>query len=304
VRFDTTVFTNLSRDHLDYHGTLEAYGDAKTRLFQSAGLRAAVINVRDPFGRGLAEMLDHAVEAVWFSTGSELIAAPRIGWIRLSGMRVHATGLVLHVESSWGAGKLRSRLVGAFNAENLLATLGVLLGWRVPLQQALAAIGACQAPPGRMEVFGGGTHPVAIVDYAHTPDALAKLLDAARAHARGRLHCVFGCGGDRDAGKRPQMGAIAERLADHAIVTSDNPRTEDPDRIIDDIEAGMRGANHERITDRHDAIARALTLAAPDDVVVLAGKGHETYQIRGTIAYPFDEREIVRELTTDSPLRF
>ena len=123
-----------------------------------------------------------------FSTGSELIAAPRIGWIRLSEMRSLSTGLVLHVESSWGAGTLRSRLVGAFNAENLLATLGVLLGWRIPLQQALAAVGVCQAPPGRMEVFGGGAHPVAIVDYAHTPDALAKLLDAARAHARGRLH--------------------------------------------------------------------------------------------------------------------
>jgi UDP-N-acetylmuramoyl-L-alanyl-D-glutamate--2,6-diaminopimelate ligase len=138
-------------------------------------------------------------------------------------------------------------------------------------------------------------------DYAHTPDALERALMAVRPFATKRLIVAFGCGGDRDRGKRPQMGGIAERLADHVIVTSDNPRTEDPDRIIDDIEAGMKGTNHERITDRHDAIARALTMAASDDVIILAGKGHETYQIRGTIAYPFDEREIVRELTTASP---
>ena len=155
--------------------------------------------------------------------------------------------------------------------------------------------------PGRLERIH--ERPTVLRDYAHTPDALERALTAVRPFAERRLIVVFGCGGDRDRGKRPQMGAIAERLADHAIVTSDNPRTEDPDRIIDDIEAGMHGTNHERITDRHDAIARALTIAAPDDVVVLAGKGHETYQIRGTIAYPFDEREIVRELAfTDSPL--
>jgi UDP-N-acetylmuramoyl-L-alanyl-D-glutamate--2,6-diaminopimelate ligase len=297
VRFDTAVFTNLSRDHLDYHGTLEAYGEAKARLFQSPGLRAAVINVQDPFGRRVAEMLDTAVEAVWFSTASELIAAPRIGWIRLSEMRSLSTGLVLHVESSWGAGTLRSRLVGAFNAENLLATLGVLLGWRVPLQQALAAVGVCQAPPGRMEVFGGGAHPVAIVDYAHTPDALAKLLDAARAHARGRLHCVFGCGGDRDAGKRPQMGAIAEELADAVVLTNDNPRTEDPGAILSQIAGGMRFPESAVvIPDRAEAIRHALTEAEPGDVVVIAGKGHEDYQIVGQERRPFSDRAVVLQV--------
>ena len=294
VRFDTAVFTNLSRDHLDYHGTLEAYGAAKTRLFRALGLRSAVINVRDPFGRELAETLDEGIESVWFSTGSELIAAPRIGWIRLSGMRALATGLTLHVESSWGAGTLRSRLVGGFNAENLLATLGVMLGWRVPLQQALAAVGACQPPPGRMEVFGGGSHPVAIVDYAHTPDALAKVLDAARAHARGRLHCVFGCGGDRDAGKRPQMGAIAEELADAVVLTNDNPRTEDPRAILEQIAAGMRDAARAVvIPDRADAIRHALAEAEAGDVVVVAGKGHEEYQITGEERRPFSDRRVV-----------
>ena len=297
VRFDTAVFTNLTRDHLDYHGTLEAYGEAKARLFQWPGLRAAVINVQDPFGRRVAETLDNAVEAVWFSTGSELIAAPRIGWIRLSEMRSLSTGLVLHVESSWGAGTLRSRLVGAFNAENLLATLGVLLGWRIPLQQALAAVGVCQAPPGRMEVFGGGAHPVAIVDYAHTPDALAKLLDAARAHARGRLHCVFGCGGDRDAGKRPQMGAIAEELADAVVLTNDNPRTEDPGAILTQIAGGMRFPESAVvIPDRAEAIRHALSEAEPGDVVVIAGKGHEDYQIVGQERRPFSDRAVVLQV--------
>jgi UDP-N-acetylmuramoyl-L-alanyl-D-glutamate--2,6-diaminopimelate ligase len=296
VRFDTAVFTNLSRDHLDYHGTLESYGAAKTRLFRALGLRSAVINVRDPFGRELAGTLDEGIESVWFSTGSELIAAPRIGWIRLSGMRALATGLTLHVESSWGAGTLRSRLVGGFNAENLLATLGVMLSWRVPLQQALAAVGACQPPPGRMEVFGGGSHPVAIVDYAHTPDALAKVLDAARAHARGRLHCVFGCGGDRDAGKRPQMGAIAEELADAVVLTNDNPRTEDPRAILEQIAAGMRDAARAVvIPDRADAIHHALSDAEAGDVVVVAGKGHEEYQITGEERRPFSDRRVVLE---------
>jgi UDP-N-acetylmuramoyl-L-alanyl-D-glutamate--2,6-diaminopimelate ligase len=296
VRFDTAVFLNLSRDHLDYHGTLESYGEAKTRLFRTPGLRTAVINVQDPFGRTLAATLDPAVEAVWFSTGSELIAAPRIGWIRLSEMRTLSPGLVLHVESSWGAGTLRSQLVGAFNAENLLATLGVLLGWRIPLQQALAAVGACRPPPGRMEVFGGGPRPVAIVDYAHTPDALAKLLDAARAHARGRLLAVFGCGGDRDAGKRPQMGAIAEELADAVVLTNDNPRTEDPHAILEQIAAGMRAPERAAvIPDRAEAIRHALTEADPGDVVVIAGKGHEDYQVVGQERRPFSDRAVVLE---------
>jgi UDP-N-acetylmuramoyl-L-alanyl-D-glutamate--2,6-diaminopimelate ligase len=294
VRFDTSVFTNLTRDHLDYHGSLEAYGAAKARLFEAEGLRCAVINAQDPFGRRLATTLRNDVEAVWFSTSNELIAPPRVGWIRLSEMRALATGLVLHVESSWGAGTLRSKLVGAFNAENLLATLGVLLGWRVPLQQALAAVAACRAPPGRMEVFGGGSHPVAIVDYAHTPDALAKLLDAARAHARGRLTCVFGCGGDRDAGKRPQMGAIAEELAEAVVLTNDNPRTEDPDAILRAIAAGMRDPVRATvIPDRAEAIRHALAESEAGDVVVIAGKGHEDYQVVGQERRPFSDRDVV-----------
>ena len=302
MRFDTAVFTNLSRDHLDYHGTFEAYAEAKARLFRASALRNAVINVQDPFGRRLAESLEDELESVWYSTSNELIASPRVGWIRVSELSAMATGLTLHIESSWGAGTLRSRLVGAFNAENLLATLGVLLGWRVPLQKAIAAVAACHAPPGRMEVFGGGAHPVAIVDYAHTPDALAKLLDAARAHARGRLVCVFGCGGDRDAGKRPQMGAIAEEVADLVVLTSDNPRSEDPQAIIEQVAAGMRDrAAATVIPDRAEAIRQALAEAEPGDVVVIAGKGHEDYQIVGAERRPFSDRAVVLDALKGAP---
>jgi UDP-N-acetylmuramoyl-L-alanyl-D-glutamate--2,6-diaminopimelate ligase len=294
VRFDTAVFTNLTRDHLEYHGTLEAYGAAKARLFRMPGLQRAVINVRDEFGRGLAATLEPAVERVLFSTSNELWIEPDAGWIRLPELRATTAGLTLHVESSWGAGTLRSRLVGEFNAENLLAALGVLLGWGVPMQQALIALSSCVAPPGRMEAFGGGAQPLALVDYAHSPDALAKVLDAARAHARGRLFCVFGCGGDRDPGKRPMMGAIAESHADVVVVTDDNPRTENPRAILEQILAGMRDADAAHVVaDRAEAIHFALAEADAGDVVVIAGKGHEDYQIVGAETRPFSDRAVV-----------
>jgi UDP-N-acetylmuramoyl-L-alanyl-D-glutamate--2,6-diaminopimelate ligase len=294
VRFDTAVFTNLTRDHLDYHGTLEAYGDAKARLFRMPGLQRAVINVRDEFGARLATTLDASVERVLYSTSNELWIEPGAGWIRLPELRATTAGLTLHVESSWGAGTLRSPLVGEFNAENLLAVLGVLLGWGVPLQQALIALATCVAPPGRMEAFGGGAQPLALVDYAHSPDALAKVLDAARAHARGRVFCVFGCGGDRDPGKRPLMGAIAESHADVVIVTDDNPRTEDSRAILEQILGGMREPDAVHVVaDRAEAIHLALAEADAGDVVVIAGKGHEHYQVVGTATRPFSDRAVV-----------
>jgi UDP-N-acetylmuramoyl-L-alanyl-D-glutamate--2,6-diaminopimelate ligase len=294
VRFDTAVFTNLTRDHLDYHGTLEAYGAAKARLFHMPGLQRAVVNVRDDFGRQLAAGLDPGLERIVYSTSNELWIEPGADWIRLPELRATTAGLTLHVESSWGAGTLRSKLMGEFNAENLLAVLGVLLGWRVPLQQALIALATCVAPPGRMEAFGGGAQPLALVDYAHSPDALGKVLEAARAHARGRLFCVFGCGGDRDPGKRPQMGAIAESHADVVVVTDDNPRTEDSHAILEQILAGMRQPDDAHvIADRAEAIHFALAEADAGDVVVIAGKGHEDYQVIGTETHPFSDRAVV-----------
>jgi UDP-N-acetylmuramoyl-L-alanyl-D-glutamate--2,6-diaminopimelate ligase len=294
VHFDTAVFTNLTRDHLDYHGTLEAYGAAKARLFHAVGLRCAVVNARDPFGRSLVERLDPALEKVVFTTSNDVWAERGTGWIRVPELRATSTGLIVNLESSWGAGTLRSRLVGEFNAENLLAVLGVLLGWNVPLQKALAALALCVAPPGRMEAFGGGNRPLVLVDYAHSPDALGKVLEAARAHARGRLTCVFGCGGDRDPGKRPLMGAIAEAAADATIVTDDNPRTEDSASILAQILAGMtRPEAAQAIPDRGAAIRQAIAEAEAGDVVVVAGKGHEDYQIVGTETRPFSDRETV-----------
>jgi UDP-N-acetylmuramoyl-L-alanyl-D-glutamate--2,6-diaminopimelate ligase len=294
VRFDTAVFTNLTRDHLDYHGTLEAYGAAKAQLFRMPGLQRAVVNVRDDFGRQLAAGLAPGLERIVYSTSNELWIESGADWIRLPELRATTAGLTLHVESSWGAGTLRSKLMGEFNAENLLAVLGVLLGWRVPLQQALIALATCVAPPGRMEAFGGGAQPLALVDYAHSPDALGKVLEAARAHARGRLFCVFGCGGDRDPGKRPEMGAIAESHADVVVVTDDNPRTEDSRAILEQVLAGMRHPDGAHvIADRAEAIHFALAEADAGDVVVIAGKGHEDYQVVGTETHPFSDRAVV-----------
>ena len=294
VSFDTAVFTNLTRDHLDYHGTVEAYGAAKARLFHRAGLRCAVINVRDAFGRDLVGRIDPAIEKIVFTTANDVWAERGTGWIRVPELRATPQGLTIHVETSWGAGTLRSPLVGEFNAENLLAMLGVLLGWNVPLQKALAALALCAAPPGRMEAFGGGRQPLVLVDYAHSPDALGKVLEAARAHARGRVFCVFGCGGDRDTGKRPLMGAIAEAVADVVYVTSDNPRTEDPASIIEQVVGGMRDASAARIEpDRAAAIRAAVEESDAGDVVVVAGKGHEDYQVVGLATRPFSDRESV-----------
>jgi UDP-N-acetylmuramoyl-L-alanyl-D-glutamate--2,6-diaminopimelate ligase len=292
LAFDVAVFTNLTRDHLDYHKTMEAYVAAKARLIDYlTRTGTAVINADDPAWQVLAG----APRQVRFSL------AGNDADVRASGVRYTPRGSEWQLEAGSQRAQVTLPLVGDFNVANALGAAAAAWAVGVPNDEIAARLSTLPQVPGRLERIY--ERPTVLRDYAHTPDALERALMAVRPFAERRLIVVFGCGGDRDRGKRPEMGAIAERLADHAIVTSDNPRTEDPDRIIDDIEAGMRGTKHERITDRHDAIARALTFAAPDDVIVLAGKGHETYQIRGTIAYPFDEREIVRELAPDSPIR-
>ena len=205
------------------------------------------------------------------------------------------SGLVIGIESSWGASELAVRLMGEFNVDNVLTVLAVLLAWNVPLAQAVRALSQCRAASGRMEMFGGrGVTPLAIVDYAHTPDALAKALRAARLHCRGQLRVVFGCGGDRDAGKRPLMGRIAAELADDVIVTDDNPRTEDPERIVAQIVAGIAQRSPALVEhDRALAIRMALQRSGADDVVLIAGKGHEDYQIYGTVRRRFSDQAIV-----------
>ena len=290
LAFDAAVFTNLTRDHLDYHKTMEAYVAAKARLIDYlTPTGTAVINADDDAWQVLAR----APRQVRFSL------AGNSADVRASNVRYTPRGSAWELEAGGGRAAVQLPLLGDFNVANALGAAAAAWALGLPNDDIARRLSTLPQVPGRLERIN--ERPTVLRDYAHTPDALERALTAVRPFAERRLIVVFGCGGDRDRGKRPEMGAIAEQLADHAIVTSDNPRTEDPDRIIDDIEAGMHGAKHERITDRHDAIARALTIAAPDDVVVLAGKGHETYQIRGTIAYPFDEREIVRELV--SPIR-
>lgn len=298
VRFETAVFTNLTRDHLDYHGTFEAYGEAKAYLFRWPCLRHTVINIDDAFGRELATRVAHTRLTVYSRTADPTIDA---GWRSLDGevrrlfaRRVTAApdGLEIDIDGSWGAATLRSRFVGDFNVENLLAVLATLLASDVPLKQAIDALEQCSAPPGRMETITAPNRPLTIVDYAHTPDALEKALLAVRKHRTGKLICVFGCGGDRDAGKRPLMGAIAERLADRIIITDDNPRTENGDVIVADILKGLsrpEAAIVER--DRAAAIRRAVDQSAATDVVLIAGKGHEDYQIVGTERRSFSDHE-------------
>jgi UDP-N-acetylmuramoyl-L-alanyl-D-glutamate--2,6-diaminopimelate ligase len=290
LSFATAVFTNLTRDHLDYHGTMDAYVAAKARLVDYLTPDGTiVVNADDDAWR----VLPRTGRRVTFSL------AGADADVKAEGVTYTPGGSEWMLDAGGKAASVRLPLVGDFNVANALGAAAAAWALGMSADVIAGRLSTLPQVPGRLERLH--ERPTVLRDYAHTPDALERALMAVRPFARKRLVVVFGCGGDRDRGKRPQMGAIAERLADYSIVTSDNPRTEDPDRIIDDIEAGMPRTNHERITDRHDAIARALTIAAPEDVIVLAGKGHETYQIRGTIAYPFDEREIVRELTTALP---
>lgn len=297
VRFNTAVFTNLTRDHLDYHGTMEQYGAAKALLFATAGLAARIVNVDDEFGAVLAKQSSPARLVI--TTRKEHFALTE--FVRASRVRAESSGLVISIESSWGVGEVRVPLIGDFNVENVLSVLAALLALGVPLADAANALGRCRAPSGRMELFGGrGGTPLAIVDYAHTPDALNKALRAARMHCRGRLHVVFGCGGDRDVGKRPLMGTIAAELSDDVVLTDDNPRTEDPRRIVADIIAGVRSSPAARATavrvehDRARAITSTLDASATGDAVVIAGKGHENYQIYGTERRPFSDQAVIR----------
>ena len=294
VPFDTAVFTNLSRDHLDYHGSMAAYADAKAQLFRQPGLRLAVLNTDDAMGLRLADELRGRVTVVACGR-TDATSAHAAHYVHLHNVKVGPDGLAFDFDSSWGPGSVRTPLLGEFNAENLSLVLGVLLAWDMAPAQAAQRLAALMPVPGRMQTFGGSGRPLVVVDYAHTPDALAKVLNSLRAHTRGRLVCVFGCGGDRDRGKRPEMGALAERLADRVLLTDDNPRSEDGDAIVAAIRAGMarpEAALVER--NRAAAIRRAIADAGPDDLILLAGKGHEDYQLVGDLRLPFSDAEQVR----------
>ncbi len=285
LEFDVAVFTNLTRDHLDYHQTMDRYLEAKARLLDYLKAQGTVIiNADAPEWQSLKP---RSRPLTFAARSSADVCAQNVHFT--------STGSEWRLVTPRGSADVSLPLIGDINVENALAAAAAAFALG---QTASAIAGRLRNVPqvaGRLEIIS--TRPTVLRDYAHTPDALERSLRTARAFTRGKLIVVFGCGGDRDKGKRPLMGEIAERAADCAIVTSDNPRTEDPDAIIDDIEAGMRSSKHQRVTDRLSAIQRAIDLAEDGDIVLLAGKGHETYQIRGTTSYPFDEKEIVREMT-------
>jgi UDP-N-acetylmuramoyl-L-alanyl-D-glutamate--2,6-diaminopimelate ligase len=292
VHFALALFTNLSRDHLDYHGDMETYGAVKKLLFTWPGLEHAVINLDDPFGQKLAhEAKARNVVGYGFSEKSD---APW-PWVRGLKLAMTERGVSFDVHSPWGEARVQSCQLGRFNAANLLGVMTALLCLGVPIQDAAAALAKVHAVPGRLQQLGGGDRPLVVVDYAHTPDALEKVLLALRevVPPGGKLVCVFGCGGDRDRGKRPLMGGVASRLADRAIVTSDNPRSEEPLAIIDEILAGMN-ERYQVEPDRAAAIEMAVGAAAAGDVVLLAGKGHEDYQEIQGVRYPFSDLDVAR----------
>ncbi|TBR36976.1 MULTISPECIES: UDP-N-acetylmuramoyl-L-alanyl-D-glutamate--2,6-diaminopimelate ligase [Dyella] len=291
VAFDTAVFTNLTRDHLDYHGSMEAYGDAKAKLFAWPTLTHAAINVDDAFGRELLGRVPSRVRTLRMSAVADLASD-----VRASHIETSAEGLRFDLHTPWGSRPVQTHLIGRFNVDNMLAVIASLGALGEPFERILDAVHALHPVDGRMSRLGGHHgQPLVVVDYAHTPDALEQTLKAVRAHGEGRLICVFGCGGERDAGKRPLMGAIAERLADVAIITDDNPRGEDGDVIVANIVAGLSRPDDMLIErDRAKAIALALNMARTGDVVLIAGKGHETYQEGAQGKRPFDDLAVAR----------
>ena len=292
LEFSTAVFTNLSRDHLDYHRTMEEYAASKFRLFNELNVTSRIINSDDEYGQKWLEILPEAIAVSCdkdFSSSHRYIKAVEISY--------HSDGATVVIESSWGHAVLNSALIGPFNVSNLLLALATMLSLGFPLDKVVESVKYLTGVCGRMEAFRDYEKPTVIVDYAHTPDALQKALEAARIHCAGKLWCVFGCGGDRDNGKRPLMAKVAENFADEIIVTDDNPRTEDPREIIKQVMQGFSDSNNVTVIHQREiALEYAIGHAEAKDVVLIAGKGHETYQIIGHEKLHFSDREIVAEL--------
>ena len=299
VPFHTAIFTNLSRDHLDYHGSMRAYAAAKKKLFQTTSLELAVINTDDEVGAEILSDLKGKMTTVACHQGGRSLGADE--FVRIESMQQRPQGLLLQFSSSWGKGEIDSALLGDFNASNLILVLAVLLAWGVPMEEAIDRLERLETVPGRMQRFGGGAQPLVVVDYAHTPDALAKTLTSLRAHGAGKLLCVFGCGGNRDVGKRGQMGRLAEALADVVILTDDNPRNESSAAILADILEGMEAPRQAQvIPDRAQAIATAIEMSDSGDTVLIAGKGHEAWQLVGDQRLPFSDVAQVRQVLEGS----
>lgn len=294
VHFDAAVLTNVMRDHLDYHGTVENYAAAKRKLFERPGLKAAIFN-RDDL-RGAQWLEEFGDISIAYGLDGAVPASRR--YVIGRNVELLSSGLAFDVDSSWGSARIQCGLFGRFNAYNLLAALAAILQGGVTLQDAVAALNQSQTVPGRIEGYRGTkASPLVVVDYAHTPQALEQILKAVRAHTPGKLWCVFGCGGDRDRGKRPLMAAAAAAYADELVITDDNPRSESPEAIVAEIRAGLPNASSARVIhDRAQAIAEAVRAAGKDDAVVVAGKGHEDYQIYGADVRQFSDRTFVAEL--------
>ncbi|MEO8203513.1 MAG: UDP-N-acetylmuramoyl-L-alanyl-D-glutamate--2,6-diaminopimelate ligase [Betaproteobacteria bacterium] len=293
VNFDCALFTNLTHDHLDFHGTMEAYAAAKAKLFEFESLRHGVVNLDDVVGVRLARRLaERKVPSIGYSLSREGVAPGSVdAYIAACTIQVGFDATHVEIDSSWGKRKLALRQLGRFNVSNLLGVLGCLIAYGLDFDAALQAIESLPDVDGRMQRLGGEGRPLAVVDYAHTPDALEKVLSALRPVAeagKGRLIAVFGAGGNRDALKRPRMGEIASRLADRVVITSDNPRNEPPEAIIEAIRAGV-SIDHDVEPDRAKAIAMAIRGAGPGDVILIAGKGHETYQEVAGRRTPFSD---------------
>lgn len=296
VDFDVAVFTNLSRDHLDYHGTMEAYGNAKRKLFQKEGLKHAIFNIDDVFGRQLLAEF-YTKKAVFAYSAEGRLSEYPVPTVRAEHVHLNMKGVTASLRSFWGDGVLHAAMLGRFNLSNLLAVFSVLCISGVPIETIFRVLSQLQSVTGRMQVFGGGDRPHVIIDYAHTPDALKQVLLTLKDYAEGEVWCVFGCGGNRDQGKRAQMGQIAEMYADKVIVTDDNPRQEKPMSIVADILSKM--IKPESVIVEHNrrrAIAHAIDCAKMGDIILVAGKGHENYQIYGDEHLPFSDEMTVRML--------
>ncbi len=292
LAFDVAIFTNLSRDHLDYHQSMENYALAKKRLFTELHSQHQIINADDSIGQ---TWLQEQPNAVAVSCQADF-QPHQAHWLKATAIQFSQKGARIQFESSWGKGELHSALIGQFNVSNLLLVFATLLSLGYDIEKLMKTVPQLMGVCGRMERLSASNQPTAIVDYAHTPDALEKALQAARLHCQGTLWCVFGCGGDRDRGKRPLMAKIAEQFADHVIVTDDNPRTESAAQIVQDILAGFEHPQHVEVCHARDqAIIQALQKADSDDVVLIAGKGHEDYQIIGTQKQHFSDQETVQQ---------
>ena len=298
VAFEGAVFTNLSQDHLDYHGTMHAYGQAKHLLFKFASLKYVVLNADDPFSAVIMKSLSPTVKPYIYSLINQESSSTKTATLYAESLHLNDKKLRANIQTPWGQMLLESDILGDFTISNLLAVLGVLGALEIPLEKLIKPLNQLKAVPGRMDRIGGNAQwPLIIVDYAHTPDALEKVLSSLRAQCSAQLWCVFGCGGERDLTKRPLMAKAAERYADQIIVTDDNPRHEDPQAIVADILAGFKDRAKLRVEhDREAALAYAIHNAQVEDYILIAGKGHETYQLIGDCVFEFNDKKIVEKI--------